>query len=483
MADNMEQQTGNRKNRNLLILGLSMKTYDLEETTYQVPDPNEAPIVTGGYQLEPVPQYLAATVGLDRVLMIETEKTRDIEEYFKNRLLALDNMADQLTIDEYRLADPDKATLQDVDKIVHQIQTYVNENEMVTIYLDLHGGPRNNTEIMTTIFSLLPMEQLTNGRSIHIDPANIYSVIYNRHNQADNRIIKAGEGYQLMDLVAGVHEFVEYGRTESLNRYARHHEDIVPMVKAMDAISDALAMANIEAFDQGLKALKQEIKRKKKERYNDTDKSENTTDILIRLVDQEYGRIIWSDNKQLDKIRWCKDKKFYQLAITMCESLVPVYLKNAGLFDCSKAIGNGFGQMWRMKSQDEKFIGAFNFWVTNYQKPIKSHGMVYYRMKWAGKEPADNRFYYLECSEDVNDPVDTFLELHCNIKETRNAANHLLSFDDESVKSGRTVTRYSTTQELDDAIEQYLEAVKELRNLAKEQGLRLELKVSDSPVW
>lgn len=483
MADNMEQQTGNRKNRNLLILGLSMKTYDLEETSYQAPNPNEAPIVTGGYQLEPVPQYLAATVGLDRVLMIETEKTRDIEEYFKNRLLALDNLADQLTIDEYRLADPDKATLQDVDQIVRQIQTYVGENESVTIYLDLHGGPRNNTEIMTTIFSLLPMEQLDNGCSIHIDPANIYTVIYNKHNPADNRILKAGEGYQLMDLVAGVHEFVEYGRTESLNRYARHHEDIVPMVKAMDAISDALAMANIEAFDEGLQSLKQEIKRKRKDRYRDTDKSENTTDILIRLVDQEYGRIINSKNKQLDKIRWCMEKKFYQLAITMCEAQIPIYLKNVGAFDYSKAAQNGYGQDNRMRTDEERFLGAFNFWINSYEQPTTRDGQTYYPMQWNKGTRADNRYYYLACDDEIHPLIDSFLEVHMRIKETRNAANHLLSFDDSRMKSGRVITRYATTQQLDQAIKEYLNIVEQIKNQTKERSITLELKISDSPVW
>lgn len=469
-----EQPQNQHSSENMLILSLSMGDPDnLTETTYLPPRKGEPCIVTNGYALEPVPQYLAATVGLDHVLMIETARTKSVEDYFKKSLHTMTNIhADGLSIDEYRLTDEDKASLADVDEIVRKIQAYVNDHPRVTIYLDMHGGLRGNTEILMTIFSMLPMEQLANGTTIRIDPTNIYSIAWRGVGSKENKIIQAGEAYQLMDLVAGVHEFVEYGRTESLKNYAQGNESIQPMVKAMDMISDALAMADIELFDKGLSELKSELKACKKERYSGN--SQSTADIFIRLVDQEYGRIINSRNKQLDKIRWCMNKKFYQLAATMCEAQIPWYLSETGVFDFSNAIRNGFAQKREMHDDQDKFLGAFNEFVNNYNT-IQKGSEIYYQVYW----DKDGNYYYLSCDEEYNETVAEFLTLHLNIKKTRNYMNHLLSFEREPRSgSGRRVEIYRSPGELDAAVERYLELVDALHN----DPPRLELQISRQPV-
>ena len=456
--------TNEGQTKNFLILGLSRKLKEWNKNVqqtdrYQSPDENGTPIITGGYQLEPVPQYLASTVGLDRVLMIETEDTRDIEDYFKECLHNMPNLHEGLTIDEYRLAGPDTTTLAEIDEIINHIKEYVNENDAVMIYLDLHGGIRINAEIMNMIFSLLPMEHLNHKAPIHIDPDNIYSVVYSEKNSDNNKIIKAGEPYQLLDLVAGVHEFVEYGRTKSLTAYAEHHEELKPLVKAMDKISDALAMANNDAFEQGLQDL-----RKQMERQGDKRSAINTSDILFRLINQEYDNIIKPEANLLDKIRWCKDKKFYQLAITMCESQVPWYLavkknkpEKGEVFDLSDAITEGFGQDSNAKWMDDKdrFLKAFNLFVSRYWKPIEKDGKIFYQMT----NKNNVQPYCLVGDRNTKAIVHRFLTLHKNIKATRNKANHLGSF--ENNRNNRTV--YGTAAELDKAINEYLEAVKCLR--------------------
>ncbi len=451
--------------KNFLILGLSRKPKEWNKNVqqtdrYQSPDEDGTPIITGGYQLEPVPQYLAFTVGLDRVLMIETEDTRDIEDYFKARLHNMPNLHERLTIDEYRLAGPDTTTLAEIDEIINHIKEYVNENDAVTIYLDLHGGIRINAEIMNMIFSLLPMEHLNHKAPIHIDPDNIYSVVYSEKNSDSNKIIKAGEPYQLLDLVAGVHEFVEYGRTKSLTAYAEHHEELKPLVKAMDKISDALAMANNDAFEQGLQDL-----RKQMERQGDKHSAINTSDILFRLINQEYGNIIKPEANLLDKIRWCKDKKFYQLAITMCESQVPWYLavkkekqEKGEVFDFSDAIKSEFGQdpntNGKMDDKD-RFLKIFNLFVSRYWKPIEKDGKIFYQMKNKNNVP----LYCLVGDKNTKAIVHRFLTLHKNIKATRNKANHLGSFENDR----NNITIYRTANALDKAINEYLETVKCLR--------------------
>ena len=471
--------TDKQQTKNFLILGLSSKPKGWDENgeqkdTYQSPDENGAPIITGGYQLEPVPQYLASTVGLDRVLMIETEDTRNIEDYFKNRLHAMSNLHKEITVDEYRLTGLDTATMADVDEIINHIKEYVSQNDDVTIYLDLHGGIRTNVEIMNTIFSLLPMERFANDKApIHIDPDNIYSVVYTPNKPENNRIIRAGEGYQLLDLVAGVHEFVEYGKTKSLTAYAERHESLKPLVKAMDKISDALAMANNDAFEQGLHDLRKQITK-----LEEVHSVINTSDTLFRLINQEYGDIIKPEANLLDKIRWCKNKKFYQLAITMCESQIPWYLamkkngnpKKGEFFDFFDAISKRFGnsKTYPMRYNQRSFLDAFNLFVTSYDK-VKNDKKIFYQMKYK----QDGKNYYLECDKNASE-IDAFFTLHANIKATRNKANHLGSFESDR----DNITIYRTANALDKAINEYLETVERLRS----SGIILTLKSSDKAI-
>lgn len=479
MITNNGSLTDKRQTKNFLILGLSSKPKgwnenDEQKGTYQSPDENGAPIITGGYQLEPVPQYLASTVGLDRVLMIETEDTRNIEDYFKNRLHTMSNLHKEISVDEYRLTGLDTATLADVDEIINHIKEYVSQNDDVTIYLDLHGGIRTNVEIMNTIFSLLPMERFANDKApIHIDPDNIYSVVYTPKKPENNRIIRAGEGYQLLDLVAGVHEFVEYGRTKSLTAYAERHESLKPLVKAMDKISDALAMANNDAFEQGLYDLRKQITK-----LEEAHSVINTSDTLFRLINQEYGDIIRPEASLLDKIRWCKNKKFYQLAITMCESQIPWYLavKKKGspekgeVFDFFDAISNGFGQKSSKGWYNQRaFLNAFSFFVTSYEE-IKKDKKIFYQME----NQKDRKNYYLEFDKNASE-IDAFFTLHANIKATRNKANHLDSFFESDRDN---ITIYRTANALDKAINEYLETVERLRS----SGIILMLKKSDNAI-
>lgn len=492
---------------NLLVLALSTFNKNMSETTYKCPDEERnfkdgkkiVPSVKGNYQLEPVLKYLQQTIGVHGVLLIKTKETQKeqpisytwtdendvahhVERTVSPETLFREMIADvagDIDVRDCLLSEGDVATQKDIDAILDQIRGYCKDHDGTRIYMDLHGGPRANAQLMTAIISLLPLEnteETTASEGIRVRPEDIYSVIFDITEPENDRIIRAGSSYGIMDLVAGVHEFVEYGRTESLKRYADRHADVAGMVAAMDTISDALAMADIQSFDKGLRELKKEIDRLTIQKGDDEANGGDTSELLLRLIDQEYGKIIKSTSKQIDKIRWCVEKKFYQLAITMCESQIPWYIKERGVFDFEAAIDSGYGQDGHGDTVPERFLAAFNFFVTSYNE-IERNGKVYYQMY----KYRDSKYYYLECDKADSEVVGNFLELHSNIKETRNIANHLSSFANGTItnRSGRVITIYQNTEQLNDGIDEYLRAVKALRN----SGLHLELKISDHPAW
>lgn len=521
--------------------------------------------IKGIYQLDPVPRYLHKVVGgLDGVLMIQTKQTRDIEAnqkevtitrkdkkgesiietrtitpegYFLETLAELETPQRPIEkMTDCVLQEGDTATQGDIDRILDKIRGYCerHKDEDVRIFIDLHGGPRANVQLMTAIISLLPLEntaETTATEGIRILPENIYTVIYNppkrpnprsdqnkdakaadadkqeQKEEEKSRILCAGTSYDIMDLVAGVHECVEYGRTESLIRYKnRGHQDIEPMVNALDEISDALAMANIEGFENGLDHLGKAIdvlKEAKAARQkaaaaiaSESDSETNqqepsgtqgakdaTSDILLSLVDQEYKDIIKSNKTwegTVQKIRWCMDKKFYQLAITMCEAQIPWSLHDKHVFDMTNAISTGFGQTKRMEGKEqEQFLGAFNFFVTSYEF-VDRGSKGYFSMQWDSGWKSDGKCYYLESTGRDSGLVDHFLNLHNNIKETRNTANHLLSYEG-GTKRGKDQgwTVYKTRTELEAAIDDYLKTVKQLID----HHVQLSIQVADEQTW
>lgn len=446
--------------KNMLILQLSTGVFG-GKTKYLTPEGGE-PLETNGYQLEPVPRYLAKKIGIDQVLMITTNETEPIEADFRKTLLEMENRH-TLTPDdikEYPL-DKDVSTIQDVEAIIKIIQEYVNKNpHSVELYLDIHGGPRVNAEMMTSIFSLLPRENIDHGQDGHsdiehirIDSNNIYSVAFDRNDKGEipqkNKIFHAGENYELLNFVSGVHEFVEYGRAESLKKYADTHPALMDVSNKMGAIADALAMGDISAFETGVNDLNNCLE-------NNANQSEETIGLLYRLIRQEYKGIL-NDADVRDQIMWSVDKQFYQLAMTMCESKMIPFLEGR--------LGTAGGQTennamhvldWHEihGTDPDKIDTRINSYINNFDTRIIGEISFYYlRAPKPGLFGDDaNKVYFVFCRNGYdNEAVNIFLNNHRKIKATRNKANHAGDFKEEKV--------YKNVNELREAITAYIKNI------------------------
>lgn len=449
----------NNSEKNLLILALSTlpvvqnsNESVMRKTTFQCPDGITK--VDGSYQLEPIPKFLMQEYGLDRILLIGTKETTETRkkiiliddndknvlpeemsasEYFQSEISHAQNKSDTFDFDEYVLQNGDIAAIQDIENVIQHIQKYVenSKNQPVRIFLDIHGGPRSNAQMMTTLFSLLPMENSRGRQKTIIHADDIYSVIY---NSEVNRIVHAGESFHLLDLVAGVHEFVEYGRTESLMRYKDDEKNLTEsdgtMINTMDAISDALSIGDITRFDDAITRLR-EIENKKasnkiKIQQNGDEQIETeSSGILERLVLQEYAPLISKNPDLLQTIRWCIDKKYYQLALTMCESKIPSYLCDRGVLSV-ESILKSISFHTSAGDQNPR-TSAFNAFLTRCETHTDTSG-GYFVNKLSNRK-VTTCFYIKTRNLADYEMIKRFLTLHATIKNMRNFTNHLLEQD------------------------------------------------------
>lgn len=504
-----------KKKKYLLILPMSNLSKELYQTNYKCPVAGEL-ITTSGYQLEPVPLYLHQHNKLDAVLMINTKATaekkdnknekKDNENEKKdNENEEKDNEIDLTlkdfnkqeiakkekvtacgylrgiledigieVLDPYVLENERFASQKDVDKIIEIIKGYAkktrdHERLETEILMDIHGGPRTNVEIMTTLFSLLPLENIQTAEfttePLSIKPENIYTVHYNpnetdRKAPKENEILVAKEGYELLDLVSGVHEFIDYGRTNSLKKYATTHPEIKKVVYAMEEIDNGLSMGHIKTFEKGVEDLDVNLGLVKKK---DKDSDDQTTDILYRLVKQEYKVILDNKNDVTKQILWNNDKQFYQFAMTLCESKMMDYMQEQGIIDFEEITKNA--EKERLKeTRINSFLVNYNNNENNENAELNLDAIqvdgfnILYFNPGSKRENLFgddfNKMFFFCCKEnEFPNSLFTFLKEHRKIKNTRNNANHA---------GTNTKDLYEDVESLSSAIKRYITAANDL---------------------
>lgn len=489
MADNDTSKT-----KNILIIPLSvMNSWNgIQKSTYTVKG-STATISTDGYQQEPVVTYLREKYGLDYIVIINTSRTMEAPgtpilmkdengkeydkcevsefEYFKNFI----TNKFHIPYKDYCIAKDDQAEQKDIDAVIAILKEIIaefpqNEEHKIRIFMDIHGGLRSNAEMLLTLFSVLPLEDLApnddstqKGHRISINAEDIYSVSYGSDKK---EIYVADEIYNLMDLAAGIHEFVDYGRADSLEKYAKNHPEIKNISSAMKRIADALAMGDVSTFDEGIQTLKgclddAEAEAKQIDGTNDSQDAEiqkETTELLIRLVRQEYRKILDATDER-PRIIWSRDKQFYQLAMTMCEAKMIPFLQREHVLNLREIEGtaDAFTRERRI-----------NYFLMHYEKRrVNDHAYLYCLEKPKRdlyRDDADKSFF-IYCDKQYSDSLDKFLDVHKKIKRTRNKANHA---DEEW-----TDDVYKSVDDLNKAIQNYIDAVDALLGTEQNPGAHL----------
>lgn len=372
--------------KNVLILALSTFPYNgkLQASTLLFSDGSSQEYY---YQLEPVPRRLIDDLcksgeKLDEIIMLCTDAvygTRDTFQINGSQQIAVtdDSGSNISPIDYfvwsiknyasakgYNAADisfydfsPSKEGKMDIAKsvsdILEKIRSLDNDNRDLkpNIYIDTHGGLRTTQEILNSILSLMQIE------GIPIKYQNIFSVEYDNKNHT-GRIIPAGEVIHIIDFVSGINECINYGRTDSLNRFYSNENKMNPdsdIIKYMTKAAQGIQLCDMGRFESALDKLSAAFSK-----YKSMPTSNSYLSSFLSTIESNYQELLSPQRSVLDEIAWCAKKGFYQQALTLVESKMPEVIIKNGLLK---------GECFTTKKRITRITDTYIQYINHAKKP------------------------------------------------------------------------------------------------------------------
>lgn len=205
------------------------------------------------------------------------------------------------------------------------------EGEPIRLYLNAQGGARKNVQIVNTVLNMLQ------SRKYVLSEVSV--IEYNDDRDAAHfRMVDATSSYLKNDMATAMNAFLQYGRAdmfvEYYDRYKKEHrietapEDIV--VAAMNNISDAILLSDIDGFIDGIKDLKVAI-----EKYEQTPTAEKDPffELIENDIKKSYKELFDSSDIIADLdvlVNWCLNKNLLQQALTILEAKTPFFVFRYG---------------------------------------------------------------------------------------------------------------------------------------------------------
>ena len=267
-----------------------------------------------------------------------------------------------------------------IGKIIAEIRSHKG----VAVYVDTHGGPRFFQDIVNDIFSLL-------REDVNIPPSHVFSVA---GRPPKFEVVSAGFSIELLDFVSGMTELMNYGRTDSLNRFFRLQqcgtqdppgeekqpgaegrlvgekqpgakerlmEETQPgkeertgeeqqsreedplgkedreLLRTIEHVATGIQLCSIPEFENNLTKLGELLKKRKEN--PDPSGYHSLLNLFIENIEHNYQGLLDENRTVMDEIRWCLEKGFYQQVLTLIEGKIPEYLHENGMFCFDLEIG------------------------------------------------------------------------------------------------------------------------------------------------
>lgn len=303
------------------------KTIPLSENYYKYRDT----YVSGYGQLEPIPKMLIQKIkNLDEIIIIASEDSRkeidfEIEirnpdgtintetkresavSFFKEQLKSVksDLLFKVIEIKKSKNSE-DNILIGPIEEVVDELRTLKNKNADLTLYLDMHGGQRQNQLVMDAIISLLKIEDIKVTETYSCDG---YSNDINNPKEIQN----ADEALKIFDFVAGMNEFINYGSSKSLEKFINDNEpDNKEFMRLIVGVSNSLKLCDIENFENGLDEI-YKFCEKPMTGYMGIFRDEIKRDYTNDLLDKKERTLI-------KELNWALKKGFIQQCLAIVES-------------------------------------------------------------------------------------------------------------------------------------------------------------------
>ncbi len=225
----------------------------------------------------------------------------------------------------------------EVSKAVIEAANIISEiDEKVELYIDFNGGQRY------VAFMILAIANLMKIRSVSIKQI----MTMNFDNKVDGivPIQNMQPVFESFDLIAGINEYINYGRIKGLKKYfeASGNKEIQRILNEMEEFSNNLQLCRTDYVMENKAGLVKLL-----EDYANTGDENEQSDsyaqlfhYVVRDILKGYDGLL---NGELpDIIDWCVSRDFIQQALTFCAEELPGYFWKSGIFTASSQEKMGY---------------------------------------------------------------------------------------------------------------------------------------------
>ncbi|MBQ0065262.1 MAG: TM1812 family CRISPR-associated protein [Firmicutes bacterium] len=212
-------------------------------------------------------------------------------------------------------------------EILHHILS--GNNTKVNLYVDLQG--LDIAEAHTFINVLM---MLLNKETGNLDIKQIITTTF-QPTKFTNPIENQKERLELSELLVGIDAFLQYGKVTMISNYWRSKNiqdvHIERIIDAMETVDLGISLCNITQLELGIQKLKQAFKKRKKP---GAFLESAIFSILEDRLKNDYGPLLEGEELNvLELIKWVTNKHFYQQALTIIESRIPIdFVQNGILY-------------------------------------------------------------------------------------------------------------------------------------------------------
>lgn len=307
---------------------------------------------------------------IDKVFAFATKLAKKENNAVEYLMEIFPDFASIMTLVDIDEDEPFKSNLVPLAEMKEKIEAYVKERKAkepegaVQLHLDITGGFRHASMLMSALIKLLDFNELETKDVIYTKYVNIkdgpkYFMVEDAHEVLD-----------MYKLISGVDEFVHYGSVRILKDYFYNYcrkygvvisKDLQKLLVAMEDFSNRLKICNRQdEMTTAVIKLQQTL-----EEYENTQPAEEIEQFFKKLlpeINKEYkplfnGIIQHQGNPSINVfalIHWCAEKDMLQQALVYYTEWVPEFLvenrwlKADNLFikDCNNLNNRKDGSLW-----------------------------------------------------------------------------------------------------------------------------------------
>lgn len=347
---------------------------------------------------------------LDKILYIASEATKKVLEIPGNDKNSIDLFKDEImeaypdfigaeTFEQIDITDTPSNTEVSRRAVLAatRIEDMESDGSKVNVFIDSNGAQRYLTVVLIAISRLL------RHRSINI--GSIFSIDYDqKKNEANPNIIQDNmDQYEIMDLVAGIEEYINYGRISTLKRYFLDDEKNglkedweKEVIRCMEQVSDNFQLCRFNGVIGQIKRLNRAIRKyDEKPEKGDSGKSKQLG-YVIEDIKKQYNKLLDVGAKGEDPediitmISWCIENDYIQQALTFyCERMPQFLIEKKYIYLDGKA-ADAF-KLFSGNLQYEEHYRIFTYFLKRYYE-FKKGGLSIYYFAWL-REIVDKQVY------------------------------------------------------------------------------------------